>query len=228
MDEPQIQASLAAVERELAAHRVPDLRRLGFWRAVDAVKRRPDLVAREADRIGRVDRAAFAQSVRMRAPSAAGLAVLLLGAVVGVVLLLLAPGWDHPLRELVLLVGFGALDATTHGLAHFVVGSLVGIRFTDAFVDLPKKPQPGLKIDYASYLRTPARSRAWMHASGAIATKVTPFAVLLYALEIGAHLWALAILVAVGIVQILTDVLFSVKSSDWKKFKREMRLARSG
>jgi hypothetical protein len=31
---------------------------------------------------------------------------------------------------------------------------------------------------------------------------------------------------ALGIVQIVTDVLFSTKSSDWKKFNRERRAAR--
>ena len=38
--------------------------------------------------------------------------------------------------------------------------------------------------------------------------------------------WAVLLLLALGVVQILTDVLFSVKASDWKKFRREMRLAR--
>ena len=227
MEESAVDATLAAVERELDADRVPDLRALGFWRAVSAVKRDPRLVERYADRIARLDRAAFRRAVRLRFPALLGATLLALGAALGLVLLAIAGPLTHPWRELALLVGFGALDTTTHGLAHLIVGAVVGIRFTDWFVDLPKRPQPGLKIDYASYLRTPPRARAWMHASGAIATKLTPFVVVPYALAIGAEGWAIAILLAVGVLQILTDVLFSVKASDWKKFRREMRSARS-
>ena len=125
-----------------------------------------------------------------------------------------------------MLVAAGTLDATTHGLAHLAVGTFVGIDFTDWFVDLPKKPQPGFKIDYASYLRASPRQRAWMHAAGAIATKLTPFLVVPYAVAIGTDTWAVLVLLALGVIQIVTDVLFSVKTSDWKKFRREMRLAR--
>jgi hypothetical protein len=112
------------------------------------------------------------------------------------------------------------------GSAHVAVGTIVGIDFTDWFVDLPKRPQPGFKIDYASYLRASPRQRAWMHAAGAVATKLVPFLVMPYALAIGAETWAILALLALGVVQILFDLLYSVKASDWKKFRREMRLAR--
>lgn len=226
MDGHEVERILDACERELAAGPRADLAALGFWKAVAAVKRDPALVAAYADRIGDIDRHAFRRAVPVRVPAAIGLGVLVAGALVGIVLLALAPRFAHPWLEIVLLAGAAALDATTHDLAHFVVGTLAGIRFTDSFVVLPSKPQPGLKTDYASYLRTPARARAWMHASGAIATKLTPFVVLAYALAIGADAWALLVLLAVGVLQILTDVLFSVKASDWKKFRREMRAAR--
>ncbi len=35
--------------------------------------------------------------------------------------------------------------------------------------------------------------------------------------------WVAIVLLALGIVQIITDVLWSTKSSDWAKFRREMR-----
>lgn len=222
-----VETTFAAVERELAAGGRPDLQALGFWRAVAAVKRDPSLVAAHAERIARIDRAVFERSVPLRAPSSVGVALLAAGAAIGLAALAVAPRLERPLLDLAVLVGAGALDLVTHGLAHLVIGALVGIRFTHWFVDLPKKPQPGLKIDYESYLRTPARARAWMHASGAIATKLTPFAVALYALVISTDAWATAILLAVGVVQIATDLLFSVNTSDWKKFRREMKLARS-
>ena len=226
MDERDIESSLANCESELAAGRAPNVKTHGFWRSVAAIKKRPELVARYADRVARIDRAVFVDRVKLRFPAMLGVALLSLGCVVGLLILWFAPGLDHPLRELAVLVGMGALLVCTHNLAHFVVGTIAGIRFTDWFMDLPKRPQPGLKIEYGSYLRAPARSRAWMHAAGAIVTKVVPFAVLLYALAVGCDLWAIAVLLALGIVQIVTDLAWSVKASDWKKFRREMKLAR--
>ena len=225
MDETAVAHALASCEQELQAGRTPDLRALGFWRAVAAVKRHHELVDRYATRIATIDRAAFRRRVRLAFPVALGVILLDLGLFGGLLLLAIATLVAHPWREIVVLVAAGALDVTTHGLAHLAVGTFVGIDFTDWFVDLPKRPQPGFKIDYASYLRASPRQRAWMHAAGAIATKVTPFLVVPYAVAIDTETWAVLALLALGVVQILTDVLYSVRASDWKKFRREMRLA---
>jgi hypothetical protein len=66
-----------------------------------------------------------------------------------------------------------------------------------------------------------------MHASGALVTKVLPFAFLGAALAADIPIWAVVVLVAVGIGQIVTDLLWSTKASDWKKFRREMGFAQS-
>ena len=221
-----MESAIAACERELAADRTPDLRASGFWRAVSTVKRRAGLRDRYADRIARIDRTTFERRVRLRTRAQVGALILWLGAAAGVLALGVAASLDHPVRELSMLVGMGALLGTTHDLAHLVVGMLTGIRFTDWYVDLPRKPQPGLKIEYASYLRAGARQRAWMHASGAIVSKIVPFAVVPYALAIHADPWAAWVLLAVGMFSVVTDLLFSVRASDWKRFRREMRLAR--
>lgn len=226
MDESSVERTLAACEQQLRADGTPDLRALGFWRAVAAVKRHPELVDRYATRIATIDRAVFRRRVRLVFPVALGVIALDLGLFGGLVLLGVATLVDHPWREVLVLLATGALDVTTHGLAHLAVGTLVGIDFTDWFADLPKRPQPGFKIDYASYLRASPRQRAWMHAAGAIATKLTPFLVIPYAVAIGTDTWAVLALLALGVVQILFDVLYSVRASDWKKFRREMRLAR--
>jgi hypothetical protein len=39
--------------------------------------------------------------------------------------------------------------------------------------------------------------------------------------------WVAVILALLGVAQIVTDVLFSTKTSDWKRFSREMRNART-
>lgn len=224
MDESQIERTLVACEQALAASGKPDLRALGFWRAVAAVKRRGDLVERYATRVAAIDREAFRRSVRLAFPVTLGVIALDAALFGGLLLLAIAIGVPHPWRELLVLAATGALDVATHGLAHLAVGTFGGIGFTHWFVGLPKPP--GFKIDYASYLRASPRQRAWMHAAGAIATKLTPFLVIPYALAIDTEAWAVLAILALGMVQILTDVLFSVRASDWKKFRREMRLAR--
>jgi hypothetical protein len=57
-------------------------------------------------------------------------------------------------------------------------------------------------------------------------SKVVPFAVAAVAAGAGAAAWVVGVLLAVGVVQLITDVTLSTKASDWKKFRREMRFAR--
>ncbi|MGH2492614.1 MAG: hypothetical protein ACRDF9_14040 [Candidatus Limnocylindria bacterium] len=224
MDDSGIERTLVACEQAMAGAAAPDLRALGFWRAVSAVKRRPDLIERYASRVAAIDRQAFRRSVRLAFPVTLGVIALDAALFGGLLLLAIAIGVPHPWRELLVLAATGALDVATHGLAHLAVGTFGGIGFTDWFVSLPKPP--GFKIDYASYLRASPRQRAWMHAAGAIATKLTPFLVIPYALAIDTDAWAVLAILALGIIQIVTDLLYSVRASDWKKFRREMRLAR--
>jgi hypothetical protein len=222
----EIERTLDEAERLLGSGAPVDLRRLGFWRAVAAVKREPKYVERYADRIADIDREAFRRRMPVRFPAALGVAVLVLGSLFGLVVLWLAAAFQPPTKELLVLVGMGALIVCTHGLAHVLYGTLAGIRFTDWFFDIPFRPQPGFKTDYGTYLRAPASARAWMHASGAIVSKIVPFAVVPYAVSIGCATWAILALVTAGVAAIVIDVVFSVRASDWKKFRREMRLAR--
>jgi hypothetical protein len=63
-----------------------------------------------------------------------------------------------------------------------------------------------------------------MHASGAIVTKIVPFALLPASLRLYDEWpWLTFVLIAVGLVQIVTDVVLSTKVSDWMKFRREMK-----
>ncbi|NNC75238.1 MAG: hypothetical protein HKN93_06970, partial [Acidimicrobiia bacterium] len=111
------------------------------------------------------------------------------------------------------------------GLAHMVVGRLFGIRFTGWFVGSLGRPQPGVKVDYATYLRTPARQRAWMHASGAVLSKLIPFFALGPSLVMDAPWWTTTLLIVIGVGQIVTDIVWSTKASDWKKYRRELSFA---
>lgn len=205
-----------------------DLARLGFWPLLREVKRDLTLSRRCADRAGRIDRKAFEAHVRSRFPIWFGNLVLALGTLFGAAAIVVAIRVSNAVAAgIALVVAALAWSVSLHDLAHWAVGRLVGIRFVCYFLGGPFPPRPGLKIDYATYLRTDPGSRAWMHASGALATKVGPFVALAFWWASDAPGWALWIVLVYGIVQIVTDLVFSTKSSDWKKVKRERRVARS-
>jgi hypothetical protein len=220
MDGSRVGATLDEAERAVSAG--SPVGPSGFWKAVDAVKRDPDLIEQFADRIARIDRAAFKTWVLIAVPILLGNMLIIGATLIGLVLV----GWSYYLEgagsALVFLLGFGIILVTTHGLTHLVVGTLMGMRFTHWFIGKLTQPQPGVKLDYATYLRAPAKSRAWMHASGAIVTKLMPFVFLGAAIAAGVPTWVVWALVVIGLVEIVVDIVWSTKKSDWKKFKREM------
>lgn len=210
-----------------------DLRGLGFWRLVGLIKRDDEAIARHADQVGRIDAKAFRAWARVRLPVRLGVLLMVVAVGVGAagVAVALAAGGppdpDPAVAGIALLVAGGSWAAGLHSITHYLVGRVVGIRFTAVFAAIPPPPLPGLKTDYGSYLRASPVARAWMHASGAIATKLAPFLALAFAPAASAPWWAVAILLALGALQIVTDVAFSTKASDWKKVRRELAVARA-
>ena len=223
MESPGIEAALAAAEAKVSDG--GGLDGTGFWSAVSRVKGNLELAERYGARIAAIDRSAFRSWAVLVVPIVPGTILALLVTAGGLALI----GWSYSLEGtsgvLAFAVGFGVVWVTTHGLGHLLVGRLLGIRFTDWFIGTLKRPQPGVKVDYESYLRAPATSRAWMHAAGAIVSKLVPFALVGAALAADLPIWVVWGLVGFGVVSVITDVLWSTKSSDWKKFKREMSLA---
>lgn len=239
-----IEEALDRAEQALAAG--GSVKGTGFWKAVDEVRRDAALAERHADRIGTIDRRAFELGVKLRLPAWAGIAALAAASAFGVFVLVLAARaaarvtssrWLEPAQgidayhwpafvPIAFFVGFGALLVGTHSLAHWIVGRLVGMRFTHVFV-AGRPPEPGVKIDYSTYLRTSPKARAVMHASGAVVSKFVPFVALPVALSFYASWpWVTWVLLVIAAVQIVTDILYSTKVSDWKKVLRELRAAR--
>lgn len=192
----------------------------GFWGLVGDAKQRPDDY--DLKRIAAIDRRAFEQWALLTIPVGVGTSLAVIAVVGGVVLAGLAGG--SALGDLWFLLGFGVVLVASHGLGHLIVGKAVGMRFTHWFVGTVGRPQPGVKVDYSTYLRVPARQRAWMHASGAIVTKMVPFIFLPVAFASGVSGWVPLVITIIGIAGIVTDLMWSTKVSDWKKFRREMRL----
>ncbi|MBT8211909.1 MAG: hypothetical protein KJN71_02055 [Acidimicrobiia bacterium] len=221
MDRDQVAAVLDEAEKALEKGETK-LGPSGFWKAVGAAKRDPALVEEFGGRFATIDRTAFEKWAFFSVPSGIGTLLAVVWTIVGFGLILWAYSLDQPANGLVLLVGTAITLVTTHGLAHMVVGRLFGMRFTSWFVGSLRRPQPGVKVDYATYLRTPAKQRAWMHASGAVLTKLIPFFALGPALVMEAPWWTTALLVLLGVGQIVTDIVWSTKASDWKKYRREL------
>ena len=221
-----VASELERIERALAQGDV-DLGRLGFWRILEAVRREPALAEAVGELAGRIDRRAFEARVRPVYPVWLGNTALVLTVAGGAGALVVARRVDGRIVPGVALVAAaGAWSVGLHDLTHWAVGSAVGIRFLGYYLGGPPPPRPGLKTDYATYLRVAPVRRAWMHASGAIATKLAPFAVLAFARATRAPAWARYAVAGIGGLQIVTDALFSTRSSDWKRFRREMRAAR--
>jgi len=232
------QEAFARIEGEVDRGNA-DLTALGFWRLVGRIKAEPPLAEHWAEVVGRIDRKAFEARVGLRFPVWLGNAALAAGSAVliGLVPLSLALGRDDPESVpagVLAIAAAGGLSVTLHDPAHWVVGRLSGIRFRYYFLDGPLRIQPALKTDYASYLRASPGARGWMHAAGAVASKLAPFAVFA-----GVYLphraggydllpaWSLWAILSVGILQIVTDLVYSVRRSDWKRVRRERRVARA-
>jgi hypothetical protein len=218
-----IQLRLDAIEAAEEAGDT-DLRSQGFWPVVALIKRDRVLIGRYADQVGRIDTRAFRAGVRARVRPWVGIVAMVVVALLGVVL---ATEWTGTWAGFALLGAGAAWSIGWHVPAHAFVGWLAGIRYTDAFLGGPPPPRPGIKTDYATYLRAEPSVRAWFHASGALATKAAPFVALALWPLTQAPAWAAWGLLALGVVQIGTDIAFSTKTSDWKKFRRERALAKN-
>jgi hypothetical protein len=195
----------------------------GFWKLVNEIKVDPSLDT-FVDEVAELDQRAFADWALLTVPLWLGTTLMVAGTIVGLVLVGLSYSAEGAWSAILLLAGTGVVLVTTHGLGHLVVGQVAGIGFTSWFIGTLGRPQPGVKTDYRTYLRASASGRAWMHAAGAIVTKIVPFVMIGAGLAADVPTWAVLALAAIGIVSIVTDILWSTSSSDWKKFLRERDL----
>lgn len=112
------------------------------------------------------------------------------------------------------------LMTTLHPLAHYVTGSIFGIRFTHYYLNGPARIEPTLRIDYSSYLKSSGRKRALMHVSGVIGTVVAPLVAAAIALDRGAN-GVVFNLLFFFFALVVFELLTSTKTGDLMRAGRE-------
>lgn len=120
----------------------------------------------------------------------------------------------------ILYISALALMTTLHPLAHYLTGTLSGIRFTHYYLNGPAKVEPTLRIDHISYLKASGKQRALMHVSGVIGTVAAPLIAAVIAVNKGAHEAAFNLFI-MFLLLIIFELLTSTKIGDLMKAKRE-------
>ena len=162
----------------------------------------------------------------IRIPLIVGFSIELLG--IGFILLALNYSTRVQLPSINLIVYLFSevcLVFFPHCLVHFIVGSLVGIRFNHFRIvrsaisklgppgKLPSLPVLCLVVDHGSLKRCSAVGRAAMYASGAIASMMLPFSVVGYAFsKLPFSLWLVCLMFAIA--NLAFDIYYSPRVGD--------------
>jgi len=112
------------------------------------------------------------------------------------------------------------LMTTLHPIAHYLTGTLSGIRFTHYYLNGPAKVEPTLRIDQISYLKASGKQRAFMHVSGVLGTVAAPLIAALIAVNKSANAAAFNLFI-LFLLLIIFELLTSTKIGDLMKAKRE-------
>ncbi|MEM4302182.1 MAG: hypothetical protein QXF36_02135 [Candidatus Caldarchaeum sp.] len=167
---------------------------------------------------------------------AAGNLISILGTAAAYILLWLQPLQIPGGRLVTGLISFLLLWFFTHDLAHYVVGKLAGIRFSNYYIGLsnivrlnilpkPFKTLPvalGIKIDRANTRASP-RGYAAMYAAGPIASMLFPLTVPIIMLSSNPNSLAAQILLLIAIANIIFTSIFSPKAGCIAKARKALR-----
>ncbi|MFQ5887220.1 MAG: hypothetical protein ACE5HY_00815 [Candidatus Hydrothermarchaeales archaeon] len=239
MDKGEIREELERIKGEVEVRGPLDPK---FWSIVKEVKLQRILVEEFASIIGEIDQLAFENKVRLKVDHRLGLVILIVWATIAVLPLL---SYSGPSARTGILLIFTSIFLTTllHDPAHYLVGRLMGIRFTYMFPDGPVKIEPSLKTDYATYLRIPPLKRMIFHFSGPLTTSfLVPIAFLTMAFILDVPPFARYVLAGMLFMDIaseftpivLTEYLkksnllgMNFRRADYARALREWRIART-
>lgn len=172
--------------------------------------------------------------IRMKIPLILGQAIEILGVVFAFSLLVIAAQFSSTfLRFLLYLVSWGSFVFFPHSLMHYVVGRLVGVRFKYYFVSksaigklkLPLisavasgLPVLGLKVDRVSLRSVSRGGRAVMFVSGAVASMILPFFVVMASFNQVPYTMSL-ILLLISAGNAAFDLYYSPRAGDISRVK---------
>ncbi len=185
-----------------------------FWAIVNQVKK--DRINDDAllEQIENISQRRFGEKVHFTLSVPAGNLLEIVLTLSAVVLALqVSSDWMLYISALILMT-------TLHPLSHYIIGSLLGIRFTHYYLNGPARIEPTLKIDYFSYLKASGKRRALMHVSGVVGTVAAPLIVALIALNNGANAIATNLFIFFWIL-IVFELLTSTKIGDLMRARRE-------
>ena len=158
------------------------------------------------------------------------------GSCFAVFLIYTAPTFTSVLIRFILyLISMGCLIFFPHCLAHFVVGSLMGVHFKHyslsrsgiARLGIPfisdlasRLPLLSIKIDRVSFSTLSGRARVAMFASGALCSMSLPFASVVWSLdELPISFSFVLLMICLG--NVLFEIYYSPKSGDFSRIKLE-------
>lgn len=158
------------------------------------------------------------------------------GLLVGILVLVQVPKTEIPFVQVALaLLSWFCFIFFSHCLTHYIVGTLLGIRFRHYFIGrtgLAKLDLPivsavtqrilllGLKIDEASLKEVGRTSKVAMYSSGTLASMLLPWIVPAYAMKWGT-VWLTAILSALSLGNVAVTLYFSPKVGDLSRALRQ-------
>lgn len=152
-----------------------------------------------------------------------------------------APNFTSVLiRFIVYLISVSCLIFFPHCLAHFVVGSLMGVHFKHyslsrsaiARLGIPfisdlasRMPLLSIRIDRASFSTLSRQARAAMFASGALCSMILPFVSVVWSLNKLPISFSL-VLLTICLGNLLFDVYYSPKSGDFSRIRPKKNTSR--
>jgi len=172
----------------------------------------------------------------LRIGMAAGTAVSLLFTAIAYLLLFIQPPPIFAGRFILALIAWALLWFFTHDLAHLLVGTITGIRFSHYYIGLsnivrlellPKPfktlvPALGIKIDREGSRASPAGYAA-MYAAGPLASMIFPLTVPIILLLNNPSSLAGLVLLAASIANIVFTSYFSPKAGCFAKASKALR-----
>jgi len=143
-----------------------------FYALVKEIRKEPGAISTYAGRLGEINRLIFFSEHRFRVPMVLGTGIELL-----VFFLAAGLGSATILQEnsLAIVVAQVLTVSTLHPLAHVLAGKSLGMGFLGYYFNGPMKIEPGVKVDYASFLVRTSKERAFFFFAGVLGTLIPAF-----------------------------------------------------